>query len=173
MNVRKTERRTIVTRHIGAFKAHETIWQCSSKSCQKIFYCDDLDRLVAPGARFGYDVLEYVGRSVWCDKYSIAEVKQNLSKQNIAICDREIAYLAKKFVIYLVEAHRSKRTEIKGLLHRGGGYFLHFDATHPGKGASHLMCAIAEEVEKRAQIVLDCARLPTESTETVAEFLRG
>lgn len=163
----------IVTRHIGIFRAHETILECSSKSCQKIFCCDDLDRLVAPGARFGYDVLEYVGRSVWCDKHSVAEVKQNLCQQNVFACDREIAYLAKKFVLYLVEAHKSKQSEIKGFLHRGGGYFLHFDSTHPGKGTSHLMCAIGEEVEKRAQIVLSCAKLSKESTETVAEFLRG
>jgi hypothetical protein len=173
LHVRKTEARTIVTCHIGAFKAHETILQCSSELCQGIFYCDDLDSLVASGARFGYDVLEYVGRSVWCDKHSIAEVKQNLLQHNVFVCDREIAYLAKKFVVYLVEAHRSKRKEIKGLLHKGGGYFLHFDSTHPGKGTSHLMCAIGEEVEKRTQIVLGCAKLSKESIETVADFLRG
>ena len=118
-------------------------------------------------------MLEYIGRSVWCDKHSIAEVKQNLSRQNIFACDREIAYLANKFILYLVETHKSKQGEIKSFLHRGGGYFLHFDSTHPGKGASHLMCAIGEEVEKKAQIVLGCAKLPTESTETVAEFLGG
>lgn len=170
--VRKTESRTIVTRHIGAFKAHETILQCSSEVCRKIFYCDDLDRLVAQGSRFGYDVLEYIGRSVWCNKHSIDEVKQNLSQQNILICDREIAYLAKKFVLYLVKAHESKQDEIKRFLHRGGGYFLHFDATHPGKGAAHLMCAIGEEVSRKAQIVLGCEKLPTESTETVIAFLK-
>ena len=162
----------IVTRHIGAFKAHETILQCSSKFCQKIFYCDDLDRLVAPGSRFGYDVLEYIGRSVWCDKQSIAEVNQNLLKQNIVICDREIAYLAKKFVWYIVDAHNSKKSEIKNFLHKGGGYFLHFDSTHPGKGASHLMCAIGEEIEGKAQIVLGCEKLSTESIETVTAFLK-
>jgi hypothetical protein len=173
LHVRKTELRTIVTLHIGTFRAHETILQCSSKSCQKIFCCDDLDRLVAPGARFGYDVLEYIGRAVWCEKHSIGEVKKNLSKQNVFSCEREIAYLAKKFITYLVEAHNSKQGEIKGFLHRGGGYFLHFDSTHPGKGASHLMCAIGEEVEKKVQIVLGCSKLSTESTETVMEFLRG
>ncbi len=175
LHVLKTEKRKVITQHLGAFTAHETILQCSSEFCQEIFYCDDLDRLVAPGSRFGYDILEYIGRSIWSDTCSIAEVKKNLAQQNIVICDREIAYLAKKFIVYLVEAHRSKRTEIKGLLHRGGGYFLHFDSTHPGKGTSHLMCAIGEEVENRAQIVLGCAKLSTESTEsteTVADFLR-
>lgn len=173
LQVRKTEARKIVTCHIGEFIAHETILQCSSKVCQAIFSCDDLDRLVAPGARFGYDVLEYIGRAVWCDKHSIAEVKQNLSQKNVFISDREIAYLAKKFVRYLVEAHGSKQAEIKHFLHKGGGYFLHFDSTHPGKGASHLMCAIAEKVEKKIQIVLSSAKLSVESTATVAEFLRG
>jgi hypothetical protein len=172
LHVRKTEARTIVTRHLGAFKAHETILQCSSEPCQNVFYCDDLDRLVASGARFGYDILEYVGRSMWCDKRAISEIRQNLLQQNILICEREIAYLAKKFVLYLVELHESKQDEIRRFLHRGSGYFLHFDSTHPGKGAAHLMCAIGEEVERRAQIVLGCEKLPTESTETVIAFLK-
>jgi hypothetical protein len=109
---------------------------------------------------------------MWCDKHSIAEIEQNLLQQNIRICEREIAYLAKKFVLYLVEAHESKQGEIRSFLHRGGGYFLHFDSTHPGKGAAHLICAIAEEVERKTQIVLSCAKLPTESTETVIAFLK-
>lgn len=49
---------------------------------------------------------------------------------------------------------------------------MYFDAMHPGDGAAHLMCAIAEEVSEKVSMVLGSVKLPTESTETVAAFLR-
>lgn len=72
----------------------------------------------------------------------------------------------------MVDAHKDKQSEIRQFLHRGGGYFLYFDAMHPGDGAAHLMCAIAEEISERVSIVLGSVKLPKESTETVAAFLR-
>ena len=72
----------------------------------------------------------------------------------------------------MARIHKDKQPEIRRFLHRGGGYFLYFDAMHPGNGAAHLMCAIAEEISERVSIVLGSVKLPKESTETVAAFLR-
>ncbi|WP_290646608.1 hypothetical protein, partial [Aquabacterium sp.] len=49
---------------------------------------------------------------------------------------------------------------------------LYFDAMHPGDGSAHLMCAVAEEISENISIVLGSVKLPTESTETVASFMR-
>jgi hypothetical protein len=152
---------------------HETIKYCSSKECKKKYRDTQLDTILSPGSNYGYDVIEYIGNAVWGKSHTALEIKVNLKQQyNLNISETEIAYLAKRFVNYVVDAHKDKQSEIRQFLHRGGGYFLYFDAMHPGDGAAHLMCAIAEEVSERLSIILGSVKLPTESTETVAAFLR-
>ena len=162
----------MVTSHIGEFQVIETIKYCPSEDCKKIYRCEELSRLVAPGSKFGYDVLEYVGRSVWCENHDIQKIQKDLKDQNISISERAIACLAKKFVLYVIEAHKDQQEEIRKFLHKSGGYFLHFDSAHPGEGASHLMCAVAEEIDKKIQVVLGSVKLPRESKETVIDFLK-
>lgn len=169
----KTKRREVRTMHIGAFDVHETIKICPHERCQKIYRYCGLDQLLSPGTNFGYDVMECIGRAVWCKSQTAAQIQEELRRNNnITISESEIAYLAKKFVHYVAEAQKDKLPEIKLFLHRGGGYFLYFDAMHPGDGAAHLMCAVAEEISEKVNIVLGSAKLPTESTESVAAFFR-
>ena len=160
------------TLHIGPFYVRETIKKCPLENCKKNYRHTQLDNLVAPGARFGYDIIEYVGQSVWGQSCNAPEIKAELNRRNISISLRQISYFAKKFVDYVVEAHKDKQTEIRQFLHRGGGYFMYFDSMHPGDGAAHMMCAVAEEISERVDIVLGSVKLPKESTETVAAFLR-
>ncbi len=127
---------------------------------------------MAPGCRFGYDIIEYVGTAVWLKSRTVLEIQSDLANQNIFICERHIANLAKKYVWYVVEAIADKQPELRQFLHRGGGYFMYFDSMHPGNGAAHMMCAIAEEISERISIVLGCVKLAQESTETVSAFLR-
>lgn len=49
---------------------------------------------------------------------------------------------------------------------------MYFDAMHPGDGSAHLMCAVAEEISEKVNLVLGSVKLQTESTETVAAFFR-
>lgn len=160
-----------MTLHIGEFLAQEKVLYCPD--CRRTFHCKELDSFVAPGSNFGYDIIEFVGTAVWCRYKTIKEVQEDLKCKNIPISEREISYLSKKFVLYVIEAHNDSQKAMRGFLHGGGGYFLHFDAAHPGQGSSHLMCAVAEESSEKSQIVLGSAKLSTESTETVADFLRG
>jgi hypothetical protein len=159
--------------HIGHFDVHETIKICPHKECQNSYRCTDLDRFLAPGTNFGYDVIEHIGRAVWLQSQTAKQIQINLRlHNNLRISESEIAHLAKKFVHYVVKAQQDKLTEIRQFLHRGGGYFLYFDAMHPGNGIAHLMCAVAEEISEKVNIVLGSVKLSTESTETVAAFLR-
>lgn len=172
LKIRKTKRRQVRTLHIGPFYVHETQKICPVRTCKKVYRFTGLDDLLPSGSNFGYDVIEYVGRAVWRQAHTAAQIQKNLMQQyNLKISESAITYLAKKFVHYIVEAQEDKLSEVKKFLHRGGGYFLYFDAMHPGDGAAHMMSAIAEEISEKVSIVLGSVKLPTESTETVAAFL--
>ena len=171
MLVQKTKERKIVTLHLGTFLLYEVRKYCPV--CSAIYRCTKIDNLVAPGSNFGYDILEYIGRAVWSDLKTVEKIRNELVQKNVSISEREIAYLAKKFVACVIEAFDDQKEEIRTFLHKGGGYFLHFDSTHPNQGSSHLMCAIAEEVSEKVSMVLGSAKLPTESIDTVTKFLRG
>jgi hypothetical protein len=159
--------------HIGPFYVHETVKTCPVKSCKKTYRYTGLDNFLPPGSNFGYDVMEYIGHAVWRKSHTVAQIQDDLKlHNNLTISESEITYLAKKFVHYVVEAHKDKLPEIKKFLYRGGGYFLYFDAMHPGNGAAHLMCAVAEEISENVNIVLGSVKLSTESTETVTAFFR-
>ena len=173
LKVLKTKTRDVRTMHIGPFDVHETVKYCPLSECKKKYRHTELDTFLRPGSNFGYDVIEYIGDAVWSKSHTVLQIQADLKLQNnLTISESEIAYLAKKFVMYVIDAHKDKQSEIRQFLHRGAGYFLYFDAMHPGDGAAHLMCAIAEEISKRISIVLGSVKLPKESTETVATFLR-
>lgn len=173
LKVLKTKNREVRTMHIGPFYVHETVKYCPLNACKKKYRYIGLDIFLPPGSNFGYDVIEYIGDAVWAKSHTALQIQADLKqKNNLTISESEIVILAKKFVIYVAEAHKDKQSEIRRFLHRGGGYFMYFDAMHPGNGAAHLMCAIAEEMSERVSIVLGSVKLPKESTETVAAFLR-
>lgn len=173
LHVLKTKEREIRTMHIGHFDVHETIKICPHKECQQIYRCTDLDSFLAPGKNFGYDVIEHIGHAVWLQSQTAKQIQTHLMlHNNLQISESEITLLAKKFVHYVVWAQQDKLAEINQFLHKGGGYFLYFDAMHPGDGSAHLMCAVAEEISAKVNIVLGSVKLPTESTETVAAFFR-
>jgi hypothetical protein len=159
--------------HIGPFEVHETVKVCPLKGCKKNYRYTGLDTFLPQSSNFGYDVIAYVGDVLWGQSQTPLQIQTDLKQRNnLTISESEITLLAKKFVHYVVEAQRDKQTEIKEFLHRGGGFFMYFDVMHPGNGAAHLMCAIAEEVSEKVNIVLGSVKLPTESTETVVAFLR-
>jgi len=173
LNVMKTKQREVRTLHIGAFDVHETVKICPDEHCKKIYRYTGLDHLLSSGTNFGYDVMEHIGRAVWLQSQTAKQIQIHLMlHNNLRISESEITHLAKNFVHYVVWAGQDKLKEINQFLHKGGGYFLYFDAMHPGDGAAHLMCAVAEEISEKVNIVLGSVKLPTESTETVAAFFR-
>ena len=173
LNILKTKQREVRTLHIGAFDVHETVKICPDKQCKRIYRYTELDHFLSPGTNFGYDVMEYVGRAVWSRSQTAVQIQKALRRyNNLEISESEITYMAKKFVHYVTEAQKDRLPEIRKFLQRGGGFFLYFDAMHPGSGAAHIMCAVAEEISEKVNIVLGSTKLPTESTESVAAFFR-
>jgi hypothetical protein len=173
LKMMKTKEREVRTMHIGPFYVHETVKYCPINTCKKTYRCAELDNFLPPGSNFGYDVIEYIGYAVWRKSHTALQIRTDLKlKCNITISESEVYCLAKKFVYYMVEAQKDKLTELKSFLHKGGGYFLYFDSMHPGDGAAHIMCAVAEEISEKVNIVLGSTKLPTESTESVAAFFK-
>ena len=86
-------------------------------------------RLVAPKSKFGFDVMVFVGKSLFLRCRGEKEIQHKLIERNIPISIREIGYLGKKFIIYLALAHKECQGRIKQLMALRGGYILHLDGT--------------------------------------------
>ena len=55
---------------------------------------------------------------------AVQQIMAALKEKNVTVSDREVAFLGKKFILYLVLAHKEKSPEIKQLLLKQGGYIL-------------------------------------------------
>jgi hypothetical protein len=163
--VLKTEKRSIITLSIGKIHIHETVKQCSV--CKKIYASEEPDQLAPQYCNFGFDVIVYVGKAAFKNYQTESEIAKTLRQQNVFISEREVSYLAKKFICYLALAHKGKNSEIRQLIESNGGSCLHFDGTNDG-GSPHLIVAI-DEVEK---LVLGSVKAPSESVESVSNLLK-
>ena len=108
----------------------------------------------------------YAGEAMFQKHHSENEIAQNLRQQNVHISEREVSYLAKKFICYLALAHQEKVPEIRKLIEYNGGSCLHFDGTNDG-GGPHLIVA----VDAQEKLVLGSIKAPSESTKSVSSLL--
>lgn len=151
--VQKTWTKTIVTMEIGAFQAKEVVLKCQDDDA--VYTSSQLRSLAPIGCTYGFDVIVYVGTSLFVDCRSEQQIVSDLASQNIFISEREIGYLGRKFVIYLALAHRESREQLVQLMTKKGGYILHVDGTCEGD-SPHLFCGI----DGISKIVLDNIKLP-------------
>lgn len=163
--VLKTRDKTAATLDIGAFRACETVLHCPQ--CNQQYSSSELAKLVPQKCQFGYDVLVYVGRSLFIKCQSDQNIILELAEKNIEISEREIAFLGKKFITYLAIAHGESRVQIKKTLKRRGGYILHLDGTCDGD-SPHLFCGI----DGLSKIVLENIKIPSEKAEVLIPFLK-
>jgi len=163
----KTRTREVATLRIGHFTAHETQTYCPRCSDQPVFLPEELQQLVPPGARYGYDVIAYVGQAIFLHCRNGKEIQQALNGRNIAISLREIDYLGRRFIVYLALVHEQSQEKIKQFMGSLGGYILHLDGTCEGD-SPHLMSTIDE----LSKIVLDNIKIPTENARQLIPFLR-
>lgn len=164
LKVLKTEPRTIKTLQVGSFKSRETIKVCPQ--CGKQYRSKELSRIVAPACNFGYDILVYVGRALFQKHLPDNTIAEQLADRNAHISSSEIAYLGKKFIVYLTLAHRKSAPEIKAAMESRGGYILHLDATHEDK--SPLLMSGMDSIMK---IVLSNCKMLSEKSDTIVPFL--
>ena len=132
--VLKTHTREVATLRIGHFIAHETQTYCPRCVDQPVFLAEELQQLVPPGARFGYDVIVSVGQAIFLHCRNGREIQQELDAKNISISLREIDYLGRRFIVYLALAHEQSQQKIKQFIGSQGGYILHLDGTCEGDG---------------------------------------
>ena len=92
----------------GPFIAHETVLQCSD--CSSAFTSDSLLDLVQSRCNVAYDVMVFVGRSLFQRFRTAREVQDELLDRNVSLSLSEIDYLGRKFITYLaagiVRPHR-------------------------------------------------------------------
>jgi hypothetical protein len=165
LKVRKTNIRKVITLHIGTFWARETVRICPT--CQRIYRSEELARLVAPGANFGYDILVYVGKALFLRHRNDREVVAELAQKNIRISTREIAYLGKKFVTCLAIAHRQCAGRIRQAMQLKGGYVFHLDGTCDGQSP-----LLMSGLDSLSEIVLGNIKLPSEKADKIIPFLK-
>ncbi|MCK4924226.1 MAG: hypothetical protein KAS61_04585 [Spirochaetes bacterium] len=85
----KTKPRELATLLIGDFVAWETKLHCPR--CDLSFGSEQLSCLVPKGAKFGYDVLVYVGKAFFLRCRNAKEIATELKEKNIRICTSEVS----------------------------------------------------------------------------------
>ncbi len=164
LKVLKTDPRTIKTIRAGTLKARVTIKVCPR--CGTQYRSKELSRIIPPGCNIGYDILVYVGKSLFLSHLPDQTIVEQLAVQNVHISPSEIAYLGKKFIAYLTIAHRKSAPDIKVAMASKGGYILHLDATLEGK--SPLLMSGLDSIMK---IVLGNCKLLSEKSDDIVPFL--
>ena len=164
----KTHTREVATLRIGHFIAHETQGYCPHCADRPVFLAEELQQLVPPGARYGYDVLVQVGEALFLRCRNSKEIQQQLGEKNIEISLREIDYLGRRFIVYLALVHEQSRAALKQFMGSRGGYILHLDGTCEGD-SPHLMSSI----DGLSKIVLDNLKIPSENAAQLIPFLRN
>ena len=149
---------------IGNFIGHETVYYC--QSCGHLFHSNELRSLIPENCNFGYDIIVFIGKSLFLRSRNYQEIRIELQQKNIWISESEIAFLAKKFVLYLGLIHMSSQNELGKYMHMNGGYILHLDGTCDG-GSPHLI-SVLDGITK---IVLDNIKLPSENAIDLIPFL--
>lgn len=163
--VKKTQRRTVLSLALGRFVAHE--WICACAACGHEGSGSDLDRIVAPGGNFAYDVMVYAGMEMFVSQRNACQVRDSLVARGLPASESEIRWLGRRFLAYLSVAHRHATPGIKAAMAENGGYILHLDGTTDGQ-APVLFCAMDELL----QIVLSNIKLVSEDSDLISPFLR-
>jgi hypothetical protein len=164
LKVQKTHVRRVSTLHVGPFRARETTLACAR--CERTYRCEELQRLVPPGATFGYDVLVYVGKALFLRYRNEAEVVTELAQKNVRISPREVSLLGMKFIVYLALAHRRRAPALAADMRLRGGYICHLDATCEGRDPF-----LMSSIDSLSDIVLGNVKLPAEDEANIVPFL--
>lgn len=163
--VYKTVRKSVATLEVGEFLAVETQKQC--KHCQTVYRSEELQALTPHGGKFGFDVIEHVGRALFIDCRTESQIRSELATRNVVICENEISFLGKRFIVYLMLAHRECREALKHFMSVSGGYILHMDGTCEGDSPHLFSC-----IDGLSNIVLGNRKMPTEDSQYIVPLLQ-
>jgi hypothetical protein len=160
----KTRTKSLSTLHIGKFKAHETLKVCHS--CRKKYPGEGLATLAPHRSSYGFNLIVHIGMASFVYHKGNQLIQQELFDKNIEISQRQVGYLAKKFIIYLAIAHRESQSKVKDYMESKGGYILHLDGTCEGN-EPHIFSAI----DSISNIVLDNQKMATGNSSCISTML--
>ena len=163
--VLKTSVKTIATLDVGEFRAAET--QTSCKHCQQVYRSDELRALTPHRGKFGFDVIEAIGRALFVRCRNETEIQAELAVRNIPVSTSEISFLGKRFIVYLLLAHTECQQELKQAMQSKGGYILHMDGTCEGDSPHLFSC-----MDEISNIVLGNRKMPTEDSQFIVPLLQ-
>ena len=166
MNVLNTNTKLVATLGIGQFLAREYHYYCPR--CGFVVGSEELSRLVPHRCNIGYDVLVYVGEEFFLNSRDNEQIVMSLRDKNVFVCQSEISYLAKKFIVYLSLLHKQVQKHTKAFLSLNGGYILHLDGTCEGD-SPHLISVL----DGITEIVLDNTKVPSENADDLIVFLKN
>ena len=165
--IKTTPSRQVYTLHIGEFRANKKFYQCNKCNESKIFTTDDIEILVPQNCNYGYDIIIYIGESMFMNHLQAVEIKLLLKEEyNIPISVSEVEYLSKKFIVYLAEIQDKYSLRIVDCMKNNGGYILHLDALG-GTGGDRLISGL----DSVSDIILNNAKIPSENSIMIKPFL--
>ena len=128
-----------------------------------------LARLVAPGCRYGYDLVAHVGLESFLHGRRLEEIQQNLAEgePSIHLPTSSLDELRRRFLFYLGQVHQQAAPLLKASLHQPEGMTWLIDGTlEPGTavffGVQHA----------RSGILLACSKIPTENADNIIPCLK-
>jgi len=162
--LKTTTPKAVATLTIGQFKAVEKQKVC--QQCDVIYRSETLRKLTPHRGQFGFDVIEYIGKAIFVECRQELEIQANLAAKNIPVSTSEIAFLGKRFIIYLALLHKQSREALKAHMSSKGGYILHLDGTCEGDSPHLFSC-----IDAVSDIVLGNKKMPSENSEDIIPLL--
>jgi len=149
----------------GPFKAHETLLTCPK--CDRVFTSQSLRRLVAKYCNVAWNVVVFVGQSLFQHHRTTEQVRRDLQTRHVTLSPSEIEYLGRKFITYLALGHRQATPHIDQTMRKNGGYILHLDATHEADAP-----ALMTGMDGLTRFVLGNIKIPSEHSDSIVPFLQ-
>ncbi len=163
-----TKRRKVLTAAYGEFQAKERHGYCPRHPELPVARSQELERIVAPGANVGYDVVARVGLRRYVECRQCEEIAFELSRQHgIEVPPRTVSYLAQKFVAYFLAVHQDSTTLLRKDMDDRGGYILHIDGTCEEGSRVLLVC-----MDSLSGQILESRKIGSENEEEVHAVLK-
>jgi hypothetical protein len=167
-NVQKTVRRTVVSLQHGRFRACETVRQAAGDD-RLPGRSAELAEIVASGARYGYDLIAYVGVETYLRGRRLQDLQEQLATRQPAI-EMPLSTLwdqQQRFLFYLGGLHRQAAPRLREYLAQ------HAPVTWLLDGTTEPETAVFLGIEEAAHgLLLGHWKIPSENLNDIVPCLR-
>jgi hypothetical protein len=164
--VQKTGHRTVVSLNFSKFQAREVIRERRENGKALTFHSPRLTSIVPSGARYAYDLIDFVGRKSYLEGCKLKSIQEEKQQGLLDIPLSSLYDLQRKFLFYLGEVHRQAAPRLKDYLQERGNNTWLIDGTiEPG---SPVFFGVKEAYEG---MFLGGGKIPTENDRDIANCL--